>query len=148
MTSFPQQAKRYTKELFAEVDQAREEHEKKSFDDNDSKLPREKEVIVSATDPDSGVFRKGKHTQCFAYEAHTARDKHNFVLEVEVTAGNIHNSIAFDPLYDRLCQQYPEHKTVVADSAYKTPWICKRIFGSGRVSTAYKRPMTKKDGLP
>ena len=37
---------------------------------------------------------------------------------------------SFDPLYDEVCRNYPEHKTVVADSAYKTPWICKRIFGA------------------
>lgn len=145
----PQQAKRYAKELFEEVNRDREEHGKKPFDDDDSKPPQEKEVTVSTTDPDSGVFHKGEHKKCFAYEAHTACDKHNFVLEVEVTPGNIHDSVAFDPLYDRLCQQYPEHKTVVADSAYKIPWICKRIFDSGRIlSTAYKRPITKKDGLP
>ena len=139
----------YAKELFEEVNRDREEHGKKPFDDDDSKPPQEKEVTVSTTDPDSGVFHKGEHKKCFAYEAHTACDKHNFVLEVEVTPGNIHDSVAFDPLYDRLCQQYPEHKTVVADSAYKIPWICKRIFDSGRIlSTAYKRPITKKDGLP
>lgn len=70
-------------------------------------------------------------------------------MAVEVTPGNIHDSVAFEPLYDQICQQYPEHKIIVADSAYKTPWICKRIFDSGRIlSTAYKRPMTKKNGLP
>lgn len=36
---------------------------------------------------------------------------------------------------------------MVADSAYKTPYICKTIFDSNRVlSTAYKRPMTRKGG--
>ena len=73
----PQQAKRYTKELFAEVNRDREEHDKKPFDDNDSKPPQEKEVTVSTTDRDSGVFHKGEHKKCFAYEAHTACDKHN-----------------------------------------------------------------------
>ena len=37
----------------------------------------------------------------------------------------------------------------MADSAYKTPWICKRIFDSGRVlSTCYTRPKTKGNGHP
>ena len=68
---------------------------------------------------------------------------------VYVTPGNVHDSVAFDPLYDEVCRNYPEHKTVVADSAYKTPWICKRIFGSGRVlSTCYTRPKTKENGHP
>ena len=99
--------------------------------------------MTSTTDPESGVFHKGEHKKCFAYEAHTACDKHSFVLGVHVTPGNVHDSAAFDPLYDEVCQYYPEHKTVVADSAYKTPWICKRIFESGRVlSTCYTRPKT------
>ena len=145
----PVEAKRYAKELRKEINKDREEHEKKPFnDDDDLTPPKEKEITVSTTDPDAGIFHKGEHKKCFAYEAHTACDKHNFILDVEVTAGNIHDSIAFDPLYDQLCQHYPEHKTIVADSAYKTPWICKRIFESGRVlSTAYKRPTTKKNGL-
>ena len=52
-------------------------------------------------------------------------------------------------MYDELCRNYPEHKTVVADSAYKTPWICKRIFESGRIlSTCYTRPKAKENSHP
>ncbi|MCI8443442.1 MAG: transposase [Provencibacterium sp.] len=81
--------------------------------------------------------------KCFAYEAHTACDKHNFVLDVHVIPGNVHDSVAFDPLYNERCKHYPKHKTVVADSACKTPWICKRIFESGCT-----RPKTKENGHP
>ena len=145
----PKEAKRYAKELFNEVNKDREEHGKKPFDNNDKKPPEEQETVVSATDPECGVFHKGEHRKCFAYEAHTACDKHNFVLGVHITPGNVHDSIAFDPLYDDLCNFYPGHKTVVADSAYKTPWICKRIFESGRIlSTSYTRPKTKENGHP
>ena len=150
----PKEAKRYAKELFDEVNRDREEHGKKplpddSDDGNDRESPKEKEVVTSTTDPESGLFHKGEHKKCFAYEAHTACDKHNFILGVHVTPGNVHDSIAFDPLYDELCDMYPEHQTVVADSAYKTPWICKRIFESGRVlSTSYTRPKTKENGHP
>ena len=64
----------------------REEHGKKPFsDDSDKKPPEEKETVVSTTDPESGVFHKGEHKKCFAYEAHTACDKHNFVVGVHVT---------------------------------------------------------------
>ena len=52
-------------------------------------------------------------------------------------------------MYDDSCLHYPEHKIVAADSAYKTPWICKRIFESGRVLTsAYTRPKTKDGNHP
>lgn len=68
---------------------------------------------------------------------------------VHVTPGNVHDSVAFDPLYDDVCKHYPEHKIVAADSAYKTPWICKRIFESGRILTsAYTRPKTKDGNHP
>ena len=52
-------------------------------------------------------------------------------------------------MYDDVCKHYPEHKIVAADSAYKTPWICKRIFESGRILTsAYTRPKTKDGNHP
>ena len=104
-------------------------------------------VTKSKTDPDSGLFVKGEHKRVFAYEAHTACDKNGFVLETIVTAGNVHDSVAFDDVYDNLTEKYPEIETIVADSAYKTPHICKKVFDDNRVlSTAYKRPMTMKGG--
>jgi len=144
--------------LFDEINKDRETHGKKPFDENNngndsgsgdnSGKSEMVEKTVSTTDPECGVFHKGEHKKVFAYEAHTACDKHNFILGVHVTPGNIHDSVAFDSLYDDICQHYPEHKIVAADSAYKTPWICKRIFESGRVLTsAYTRPKTK-DGKP
>jgi hypothetical protein len=75
----PQAAKRYASELMEEVNADRKEHGKKPFDST-QKPPKEKEITVSKTDPESGLFQKGEHKKCFAYEAHTACDKHNFVL--------------------------------------------------------------------
>ena len=92
------------------------------------------------------MFVKGEHQRQFAYEAHTACDKNGYVLETVVTPGNVHDSVAFDDVYDKVTQSFPEIKAIVADSAYKTPHICKK-FADGRVlSTAYKRPMTMKGG--
>ena len=91
----PKQAKRYAKELFEEVNKDREEHGKKPFsEDSGKKPPEEKETVVSTTDPESGIFHKGEHKKCFAYEAHTACDKHNFILGVHVTPGNVPDSTA------------------------------------------------------
>ena len=93
------------------------------------------------------MFVKGNHERQFAYEAHTACDKNGYVLETVVTPGNVHDSVAFDDVYDKVTQTFPEIETIVADSAYKTPHICKKVFTDGRVlSTAYKRPMTMKGG--
>ena len=64
-----------------------------------------------------------------------------------VTPGNVHDSVAFDEVYDHLTEAFPEAETIVADSAYKTPHICKKVFDDGRVlSTAYKHPQTTKGG--
>ena len=163
----PVAAKRYRDELMAEVNADREAHGKKPFDDDDPpkgtkrrdntsrrKQARRKKaekgkktVTVSTTDPDSGVFRKGDHKRCFAYEAHTACDVHGYILETVVTPGNVHDSVAFDDVYDKVTEQFPEVETIVADSAYKTPHICKKVFDDDRVlSTAYKRPQTMKGG--
>lgn len=68
-------------------------------------------------------------------------------MAVEVTPGNVHDSVAFDDVYDKVVEQFPDVHAFVADSAYKTPHICKKVFSDGRIlSTAYKRPQTMKGG--
>lgn len=74
------------------------------------KPPEEKEATISTMDLESGIFHKGEYKKCFAYEAHTACNGNNFVLEVEVMPGNVHDSVVFDPLYDKICEHYPEHR--------------------------------------
>ena len=86
------------------------------------------EKTVSTTDPDCGMFVKGEHERQFAYEAHTASDRKGFVLGVHVTAGNVHDSVAWDPLYDDVTKRFPDVEFVTMDSAYKTPWIAKKII--------------------
>ncbi len=162
----PVASKRYAQELMAEVNADREAHGKAPFEDEElpksggkkrdntskKKLVRRKKdkartVTKSVTDPDSGLFVKGSHERQFAYEAHTACDANGFVLETVVTPGNVHDSVAFDDVYDKVIKAFPEVETIVADSAYKTPHICKKVFDDDRVlSTAYKRPMTMKGG--
>lgn len=49
-----------------------------------------------------------------------------------------------DRFNDKLVEDFPEVETIVADSAYKTLHIAKKIFDDGRISsTVYKRPMSK-----
>ncbi len=55
----------------------------------------------------------------------------------------IDKAVDFSKIYE-FVEDFPEAETIVADSAYKTPHIAKKIFDDGRVlSTAYKRPMSK-----
>ena len=140
-------ARIYDEQLRDEMNTDREAHGKKPLrdKDDDDKTPPIKEVTISTTDPDCGVFRKGEHEVQFAYESHTACDENGFVLGYEVTAGNVHDSKAFDAVYDKVTEKFPEIQTVTMDSAYRTPWICKRVFDDGRnASLPYKCPMTKK----
>ena len=140
----PKAAKIYEQQLMDEINEDRENHNKKPFDV--TKPPEEKTINVSTTDPESGVFHKGEHKKCLAYTAQTACDKNGYVMDVTVNPGNVHDSVAFDGLYDRLIEKNPEIKAVVADAGYKTPWISKKVLGDNRIPVLpYKRPMGKKD---
>ena len=46
------------------------------------------------------------------------------MLETVVTPGNIHDSVVFDEVYDKVMEQFPETEVVVTDAAYKTPYDC------------------------
>ena len=142
------EAKHYQKELIAEVEKDRKNKGKKPLknqdkENNDENKPT-KNAKKSTTDPDCGIFHKGEHKVEFAYTAHTVCDKHNFVLGVEVAAGNVHDSVMFDEVYGNVLSKFPEIEMVAIDSGYKTPWIMKQVFDSGRLpAVPYKRPMTK-----
>lgn len=152
----PTAVKKYEEILHKEINEDREAHGKKPFDDDDDDnedgtgTPSEtREICQSSTDPESGLFHKGEHEKCFAYTAQTVCDANNFVLGVTVAPGNIHDSVQFDEIYKQVTVRFPEIEVVTADAGYKTPWICKQIFDDGRIpSLPYKRPMTKKGNLP
>ena len=136
----PKVAKKYEELLLREINEDREEHGKKPFDD--SKSPKESEVKESTTDPYSGVFHKGEHKKCFEYTAQTACDKNGYVAGITVNPENMHDSTAFDELYEIIIKRCTEIMNVVMDSACKIPWICKRLIDDGRIPVLpYKRPM-------
>ena len=145
-------AKIYQEQLSKEVAAEREALGKKTNkkDDDDDGTPgggssagELTEKKVSTTDPDSGLFVKGEHEKQFAYEAHTACDRKGFILGVHVTAGNVHDSVAWDPLYDNVTERFPEVEYITMDSAYKTPWIAKKILDDNRIPVL---PYTRKNG--
>ena len=139
----PAAVKTYEDQLHKEINEDRDDHDKKPLKEQEEK-EETVEKAVSTTDPESGLFHKGDHQKCFAYEAQTACDKNNFVLDVTVVPGNVHDSVSFDELYDKVTDRFPEIKVVTADAGYKTPWICKKIIDDGRIpSMPYKRPQTK-----
>ena len=144
-------AKVYEEQLRKEVSEEREKLGKKVNDDDDDENKGSSgggtvEKTVSKTDPDCGMFVKGAHERQFAYEAHTACDKHGFVLGVEVTAGNVSDSVAWDAVYDQVTNSFPEVKFVTMDAGYKTPWIAKKVLEHSRIPILpYTRYKGKKD---
>lgn len=153
-----QTAKVYSEQLRREVNAEREKLGKKPIkdeeDENDENTPHGgngsggmTEKTVSTTDPDCGMFVKGEHERQFAYEAHTACDRHGFILGVEVTAGNVHDSVAWDALYDKVTEQFTV-QFVAMDAGYKTPWIAKKTFDTGKIPVLpYTRPHGRKEGF-
>ena len=141
-------AKVYSGQLRREVNAEREKLGKKPIEDDhddDSAPPSgggTVEKTVSTTDPDSGMFVKGEHERQFAYEAHTACDRKGFILGVEVTAGNVHDSVAWDMVYDDVTGRY-DVEFVTMDAGYKTPWIAKKTLDDGRIPIL---PYTKYKG--
>ena len=61
---------------------------------------------------------------------------------MEVTAGNVHDSVAWDAVYDEVTRKFNEVKFVTMDAGYKTPWIAKKTIEDGRVpALPYTVPM-------
>ena len=148
-------AKHYHDELMEEIAKDREVNGKKPLknkdgdesgnSDGNATAPPTKNIKVSTTDPEAGLFHKGEREKMFAYTAHVASDKHGFVLSLDMSPANVHDSVMFDDLYNDVIARFEEVEMVGLDAGYKTPWIMKQIFDSGRLpSTPYKRPMTKK----
>ena len=140
-------AKHYQEQLDKEIEADRKAQGKKPLKsrDDDDENPPTKHIKQSTTDPESGMFHKGEHEKLFAYTAHVVCDKNNFVLDCDLSPGNVHDSVMFDGLYGRVTEKFPEIQGVAVDSAYKTPWIMKQVFDSGRLPCMpYKAPMTKK----
>jgi len=130
-------AKAYEMQLREEINAEREKLGKKPIeDDSDDDEPsggETTEKTVSLTDPESGLFVKGEHERQFAYEAHTACDRHGFILGVEVTPGNIHDSAAWNDIYAQITARFPQIEFLAMDAGYKTPWIAKKTFDDGRI---------------
>ena len=119
---------------------------KNDDDDQDGSGGATVTSTVSTTDPDCGMFAKGEHERQFAYEAHTACDQHGWILGVEVTAGNVSDSVAWDAVYGQVTDRFPEAKFIVMDAGYKTPWIAHKTLEDSRIPILpYTRYKGKKD---
>ena len=109
-------AKIYDEQLRKEIDEDRKSRGKKPFKDNndyDDNTPSSgasgatREITVSNTDPDSGIFRKGDHKVEFAYTTHTACDRNGFVLGNVTTDRNGYRQYESNPI---ICSSCPHLK--------------------------------------
>ena len=137
-------ARVYAKRLRKEVNAERAKLGKPPVEEEDDDDPGDSgttEQAVSTTDPECGMYHKREHEKQFAHEAHTVCDRHGMVLGVEVTAGNVHDSVAWDNVYEQVTGRFPEIQYVKMDAGYKQPWIAKRILEDGRIPILpYTRP--------
>lgn len=149
---------KYKRDLLYEINEDRKSHGKEPFADDEDEgndsgdeggTPadggKKREIIESTTDPESGMFYKSEKEKCFAYTVTVACDMNNFVLGLKAAPGNVHDSQVFSDVFQQVIEQHPEVESVVTDSAYKTPAICREIVEAGKDPIMpYKRPMTKK----
>ncbi|MBM6823255.1 hypothetical protein H5986_11440 [Fusobacterium mortiferum] len=74
------------------------ENHKKTL--NFDKPIKEKRIKQSTTNMECSTFHKDKYKKVFEYSANTASNKNNFVLYFVVNPSNIHDSKAFQILYE------------------------------------------------
>ena len=69
-------------------------------------------------------------------------------MGVEITAGNVSDSVAWDAVYDQVTEKFSEVKFVMMDAGYKTPWIAKKVLEDSRIPILpYTRYKGKKISL-
>ncbi|WP_421617453.1 IS1182 family transposase [Brevibacillus sp. TJ4] len=137
-----EQAKKYQELLDEEINQDRIAHGKKPLEKKTE--TSKKEVKVSTTDPDCGLFVKGEKERVFAYSFHTACDRNGFVLGAKVTPGNVHDSQVFEDVLNQVRKTFAQPQAVAVDSGYKTPYISKTLLDDQiRPVMPYTRPRTK-----
>lgn len=154
---------KYKRDLLLEINEDRQAYGKEPFeedneddndDDNDNPTNdgnepttggKERMIIESKTDPESGMFYKNEKEKCFAYTVTTACDRNNFILGLKAVPGNVHDSQVFSDVFQKVIAKHPETEAIVVDAGYKTPSICREIIKAGKDPIMpYKRPMTKK----
>lgn len=154
------EAKNYDEELLKEINEERAKLNKKPFKNiekvekeydektgEEIEVKKKKNIKSSTTDPDSGYYHKGEHEKCFAYTHQAFSDGNGFVLACSTNPGNMHDSVAFDEVYEKLIEENKEEiENVCLDAGYNTPAICKKIDDTGKEALMpYSRPKGRKD---
>lgn len=154
-------ADKYHKELNSEVDEFREYNGRDKYEDDDDDNPdnysinedtgevekkekiETKEITVSTTDKESGMFVKGEHERSFAYVDQVACDKHGWILGFNVNPANMHDSKAFLPFFENDLLKY-QPEVICADAGYANALIAKNVQDKlVKLLVPYVRPKGK-----
>ena len=109
----------------------------------------EKEIRISTTDPDSGyMVRDGKPEGFFYLDHRTVDGKYNFITDVFVTPGNVHDSIPYLERLDRQINRFDFLVEEVAlDAGYLTMPICQELMKRNIFTVIAHRRFRPKKGL-
>ena len=137
--------KKLGKNPFDSIEKVEKEFDEKTGEEIEVK--KKKHIKVSTTDPDSGNYHKGEHEKCFAYSHQVFSEENGFAIAVSTNAGNMHDSVAFDNIYEEIIEENDEEiSNVCLDSGYNTPAICKKIKDTNKEALMpYSRPKGNKD---
>jgi IS5 family transposase len=109
----------------------------------------EREIRVSTTDPDSGyMVRDGKPEGFFYLDHRTVDGKYNFITDVYVTPGNIHDSVPYLERLDRQINRFGfQVEEVALDAGYLTMPICQGLKEREIFAVIAHRSFRPKKGL-
>lgn len=139
-------SKDYIQALEQAVSEDRKAHGKKPLKAKAPK-PGTKTTKQSTTDSDAGyMVRDGKPKGFFYLDHRTVDGYCNFITDVHVTAGNVHDSIPYLSRLDRQVERFKlKPKAVGLDAGYFTASICKGIEDRKLYGViSYRRPTHKK----
>lgn len=110
----------------------------------------EKEIKISSTDEEAGIFHKGEHEIQVAYLAQTVCDINGFIVTTEVVPANLHDSttfyIPFNEAVEKVKNMGKEVKSMGLDAGYKNPAIARELIKNGITPLLpYTRPKGKKN---
>ncbi|WP_248924449.1 IS1182 family transposase [Paenibacillus hamazuiensis] len=142
--------KAYMEELDEAIRADREAHGKKPLKPREE-VEETKLTKVSTTDPESGyMVRDGKPEGFFYLDHRTVDHKYNIIMDVHVTAGNVHDSVPYIERLEHIIKKFKFEKTLEAvalDAGYFTSHICKKLQDKKIYAVIGGRAFTPVKGL-
>ncbi|HYF92691.1 MAG TPA: IS1182 family transposase [Symbiobacteriaceae bacterium] len=143
--------KEYMDELEAAINADREKYGKKPLKGEKEVKQETREVKRNLTDPDAGYSTNRDGTEVVGYREHRTTDgKHNIVVDVHVTAGNVNDSVPYTGRLERMANVFGFQVQVVAlDAGYLNAWISHYLTEHGIFAViAHRRFQSVKGMMP